>query len=173
MYVPMGTKRERPEGRVVGPSDIPVGIEHGRPADEWWDLDGMGAPPEAKEPWMSRRQDKDRWRAFAGFPRDVHSHGGHLLRIHSLPILHGRVLFPTAFVVRRLSQGVGACFVGWLQRRIRCRLRGLLAMSVQKWMPFLCSVVAYGTDSFEMHHGIGAVGVFDEQMAESGYMVIS
>ena len=106
----MGTKRERPADEWWDLDDIPVGIEHGRPADEWWDLDGMGAPPEAKEPWMSRRQDKDR-RAFAGFPRDVHSHGA-VSRIHSLPILHGGVLFPIppslSPRLRRLSQGVGA-----------------------------------------------------------------
>ena len=54
VYVPMGTKRERPEDEWWDLGDIPVGIEHGRPADEWWDLDGKGAPPEAKEPWMSR-----------------------------------------------------------------------------------------------------------------------
>ena len=54
VYVPMGTKGERPEDEWWDLDDIPVGKEHGRPADEWWDLDGTGAPPEAKEPWMSK-----------------------------------------------------------------------------------------------------------------------
>ena len=54
VYVPMGTKGERPEDEWWDLDDIPVGREHGRPADEWWDLDGTGAPPEAKEPWMSK-----------------------------------------------------------------------------------------------------------------------
>ena len=54
VYVPMGTKGERPEDEWWDLDDIPVGREHGRPADEWWDLDGTGAPHEAKEPWMSK-----------------------------------------------------------------------------------------------------------------------